>query len=171
MRKIVANRQQCNQLVHKKHPITLGPAIESTSVYTVHEGMTLWIQLTYESLILISFRPTCQSGSFVSPMVEFMSDLIPKESHEAKFQMILPKKWLNPKLKPVVIHLAGTGDHVCTQFNLFLCIMCVFLISFQYFTRRKMLMARPLVKESAVASILLENPFCKLNSCSYKFID
>ena len=26
--------------------------------------------------------------------------------------MILPVKWRDPHLKPVCIHLAGTGDHV-----------------------------------------------------------
>ncbi|KAJ7326968.1 hypothetical protein JRQ81_016727 [Phrynocephalus forsythii] len=54
------------------------------------------------------------------------------------FQFIVPKRW-NSKYKPVCIHLAGTGDH--------------------YFWRRRTLMARPMIKEASMASVLLENPY------------
>lgn len=74
--------------------------------------------------------------------------------------MILPKNW-NATLKPVCLHLAGTGDHVCLlnfhcgKETLFI----EFLFFWQYFYRRRMLLAKPLLKEYGIASILLENPY------------
>uniref|UniRef100_A0A5F8H6G9 Abhydrolase domain containing 18 n=1 Tax=Monodelphis domestica TaxID=13616 RepID=A0A5F8H6G9_MONDO len=55
-----------------------------------------------------------------------------------KFQFIVPKEW-NNKYRPVCIHLAGTGDH--------------------HYWRRRTLMARPMIKEARMASLLLENPY------------
>ena len=115
MRKIVSNREKCNQLVHRNHEIKLGPATESNGLYSIHEGIIIIIVVVVVKLKLFLIH-TLNTGSFISPMVEYMGDLIPKESHEAKFQMILPKKWMHPRLKPVVIHLAGTGDHVSVKF-------------------------------------------------------
>ncbi|XP_078232831.1 protein ABHD18 isoform X2 [Pogona vitticeps] len=63
---------------------------------------------------------------------------MPSESVTARFQFIVPKTW-NSKHRPVCIHLAGTGDH--------------------YFWRRRTLMARPMIKEASMASVLLENPY------------
>ncbi|XP_066488054.1 protein ABHD18 isoform X2 [Tiliqua scincoides] len=63
---------------------------------------------------------------------------MPKESITATFQFIVPKRW-NSKHSPVCIHLAGTGDH--------------------HFWRRRTLMARPMIKEACMASLLLENPY------------
>lgn len=37
---------------------------------------------------------------------------MPEETKTAYFQMILPKEWKSKKIKPVCLHLAGTGDHV-----------------------------------------------------------
>lgn len=51
-------------------------------------------------------------GRFLSPMEIFLPGLVPKESLNAHFQMILPLKWKDEKYKPICIHLAGTGDHV-----------------------------------------------------------
>lgn len=42
----------------------------------------------------------------------FLPGLVPKESLDSQFQLILPLKWKNEKYKPICIHLAGTGDHV-----------------------------------------------------------
>lgn len=64
---------------------------------------------------------------------------MPPETEIARFQMILPKVWSESGKRPVCVHLAGTGDH--------------------YFWRRRTLLARPLLKEAGIASILLENPF------------
>ncbi|XP_075866738.1 protein ABHD18 isoform X3 [Microcebus murinus] len=55
-----------------------------------------------------------------------------------RFQFIVPKEW-NSKYRPVCIHLAGTGDH--------------------HYWRRRTLMARPMIKEARMASLLLENPY------------
>ncbi|XP_044538260.1 protein ABHD18 [Gracilinanus agilis] len=77
-------------------------------------------------------------GHFVSPMAHHVPDLMPIESVIARFQFIVPKEW-NNKYRPVCIHLAGTGDH--------------------HYWRRRTLMARPMIKEARMASLLLENPY------------
>ncbi|XP_006727478.2 protein ABHD18 isoform X2 [Leptonychotes weddellii] len=77
-------------------------------------------------------------GHFVSPMAHYVPDIMPIESVIARFQLIVPKEW-NSKYKPVCIHLAGTGDH--------------------HYWRRRTLMARPMIKEARMASLLLENPY------------
>ncbi|XP_077983740.1 protein ABHD18-like [Glandiceps talaboti] len=77
-------------------------------------------------------------GHFLSPLQVHLPGIMPKEIETARFQMILPKKWKTDH-KPICIHLAGTGDH--------------------YFWRRRTMMARPLLKEYGIASILLENPY------------
>ncbi|XP_051506524.1 protein ABHD18-like [Myxocyprinus asiaticus] len=77
------------------------------------------------------------NGHFISPLEHFVPGILPTESIKARFQFIVPKKW--KRHRPVCIHLAGTGDH--------------------FFWRRRTLMARPMVKESGMASLLLENPY------------
>ncbi|MCL4145389.1 UNVERIFIED_CONTAM: hypothetical protein GTU68_002219, partial [Idotea baltica] len=77
-------------------------------------------------------------AQFESPMVQHLPGLIPIESEKAYFQMLLPKRW-KTKLKPTCVHLAGTGDHG--------------------FWRRRLLMGKPLLQESGIASIIHENPF------------
>ncbi|KAI2535880.1 abhydrolase domain containing 18 [Homo sapiens] len=77
-------------------------------------------------------------GHFVSPMAHYVPDIMPIESVIARFQFIVPKEW-NSKYRPVCIHLAGTGDH--------------------HYWRRRTLMARPMIKEARMASLLLENPY------------
>ncbi|KAL7861138.1 hypothetical protein AOLI_G00174870 [Acnodon oligacanthus] len=77
------------------------------------------------------------NGHFISPLEHFVPGILPTESVKARFQFIIPKKWR--KHRPVCIHLAGTGDH--------------------FFWRRRTLMARPMIKETGMASLLLENPY------------
>ncbi|XP_077588518.1 protein ABHD18 [Stigmatopora nigra] len=76
-------------------------------------------------------------GVFISPLEHFVPGILPTESVKARFQFIVPKRWQGNR--PVCIHLAGTGDH--------------------FFWRRRTLMARPMVKEAGMASLLLENPY------------
>ncbi|XP_057706559.1 protein ABHD18 [Corythoichthys intestinalis] len=76
-------------------------------------------------------------GVFISPLEHFVPGILPTEAVKARFQFIVPKKWQSNR--PVCIHLAGTGDH--------------------FFWRRRTLMARPMVKEAGMASLLLENPY------------
>ncbi|KAL1459661.1 hypothetical protein WDU94_011619 [Cyamophila willieti] len=80
-------------------------------------------------------------GHFVSPFGQYLPDLVPDESKKAYFQVIIPKAWETDKsdYRPMVIHMAGTGDH--------------------HFWRRRNLIAKPLLKESNIGSIILENPF------------
>ncbi|XP_046665157.1 protein ABHD18 isoform X2 [Homalodisca vitripennis] len=78
-------------------------------------------------------------GHFRSPFVHYLPGLLPVESENAHFQVILPKKWASEYYKPICLHMAGTGDH--------------------YFWRRRQLIAKPLLKEAGISSILLENPF------------
>ncbi|XP_064115948.1 protein ABHD18-like isoform X1 [Macrobrachium nipponense] len=77
-------------------------------------------------------------AEFTSPFVAHLPGLLPKESEKATFQIVLPKSWQS-HLRPTCLHLAGTGDHG--------------------FWRRRMLMAKPLLEEAGIASIMLENPF------------
>ncbi|XP_051473480.1 protein ABHD18 isoform X2 [Apus apus] len=77
-------------------------------------------------------------GHFISPLTHYVPGILPVESLVARFQFIIPRRW-NSKHRPVCIHLAGTGDH--------------------HFWRRRTLMARPMIKEACMASLLLENPY------------
>ncbi|KAF4092508.1 hypothetical protein AMELA_G00021770 [Ameiurus melas] len=77
------------------------------------------------------------SGHFISPLEHVVPGILPAESVKASFQFIVPKKW--KQHRPVCVHLAGTGDH--------------------FFWRRRTLMARPMIKEAGMASLLLENPY------------
>ncbi|XP_029917634.1 protein ABHD18 isoform X2 [Myripristis murdjan] len=81
----------------------------------------------------------CQihDGFFISPLEPMVPGILPPEAVKARFQLIVPKKW--QRNRPVCIHLAGTGDH--------------------FFWRRRTLMARPMIKETGMASVLLENPY------------
>ncbi|XP_042274807.1 protein ABHD18 [Thunnus thynnus] len=81
----------------------------------------------------------CQihDGFFISPLEHLVPGILPTEAVKARFQFIVPKRW--QKNRPVCIHLAGTGDH--------------------FFWRRRTLMARPMIKETGMASLLLENPY------------
>lgn len=54
-------------------------------------------------------------GYFESPFSMHLPGLVPEESEKAHFQMLLPKQWTwSNGHKPMVIQLAGTGDHVTT---------------------------------------------------------
>ncbi|KAL7646588.1 UNVERIFIED_CONTAM: hypothetical protein RMT77_001839 [Armadillidium vulgare] len=77
-------------------------------------------------------------AEFKSPLVDHLPGLLPKECERACFQMLVPKQWKS-KLKPTCVHLAGTGDHG--------------------YWRRRLLMAKPLLNEAGIASIIHENPF------------
>lgn len=58
------------------------------------------------------------------------------------------------------IHLAGTGDHVIIKF-ITLMILGIIDINFyfQYYWKRRNLVAKPLMKEGNIGAIILENPF------------
>ena len=113
-RKVVSDRTKVNALIPSDYPVELTKSWTKDACYIAE-------------------------GHFVSPLAEFFPGLLPKESENAHFQIIVPKKWPKKGRKPLCLHLAGTGDH--------------------YFWRRRNLMAKPLVKEHGIASILLENPF------------
>jgi hypothetical protein len=81
----------------------------------------------------LNLNPFC-SGYFTSPMADILPEVCPPECARAHFQAVLPEVWPGPG-RPVVLQLAGTGDH--------------------FFWRRRTLMAKPLVKERGVGSILL----------------
>ena len=78
-------------------------------------------------------------GHFVSPLAKYYPGLLPKESEIAYFQAVIPKKRGSDGKQAMCIQLAGTGDH--------------------HFWRRRNLVAKPLIKESSIGSILLVNPF------------
>lgn len=76
------------------HPIIIDRKIEETNHYILFEG------------------------HFHSPLVDYLPDLVPKESRTAYFQFIMPTKWKyeeSKSVRPICVHLAGTGDHVNFQ--------------------------------------------------------
>ncbi|XP_041453611.1 protein ABHD18-like [Lytechinus variegatus] len=77
-------------------------------------------------------------GNFRSPFDRYLPNIMPKEVKTARFQLIVPTRWPSQR-KPVCIHMAGTGDH--------------------FFWRRRTFLARPLIKEYGIGSLLIENPF------------
>ncbi|XP_068947312.1 protein ABHD18 isoform X1 [Petaurus breviceps papuanus] len=112
-RKIIGNREKCQNMVSRDYPVYIDKIEEETDCKILE-------------------------GHFVSPMAHYVPDLMPIESVIARFQFIVPKEWSN-KYRPVCIHLAGTGDH--------------------HYWRRRTLMARPMIREARMASLLLENPY------------
>lgn len=78
-------------------------------------------------------------GHFISPVAKHIPGLLPKESEKARFQVITPTKWREKDKKPICIQLAGTGDH--------------------FYWRRRSFMAKPLIHEHCIASVILENPY------------
>ncbi|XP_026522797.1 protein ABHD18 [Notechis scutatus] len=112
-RKIIGNREKCQNLVPRDYPVHINKVEEQSDCKIL-------------------------DGHFISPLAHYVPDIMPSESITARFQFIVPKRWKS-KYKPVCIHLAGTGDH--------------------YFWRRRTLMARPMIKEACMASLLLENPY------------
>jgi hypothetical protein len=78
-------------------------------------------------------------GHFLSPVAKYFPGLLPTESEIARFQVITPTKWQDKNKKPICIQLAGTGDH--------------------FYWRRRNFMAKPLIQEHCIASIILESPF------------
>lgn len=83
----MSNRETCSKLVPKDYPIEITKE-ESTSDYKIIEG------------------------KFMTPLELFLPGLVPEESQDAHFQMVLPNEWKTKDYKPICLHLAGTGDHV-----------------------------------------------------------
>lgn len=77
-------------------------------------------------------------GHFMSPLKELLPGIMPKETEVARFQMVLPKQW-RTSLRPMCVQMGGTGDHG--------------------FGRRRKYIAKPLLQEEGIASLILENPF------------
>ncbi|KAH0558243.1 protein ABHD18 [Cotesia glomerata] len=113
-RKVVANREACYNLIPRDYPITITKDEEWSDCHIIE-------------------------GNFETPFEQHLPNIMPEETKTSYFQLILPLKWTSHKIKPVCLHLAGTGDH--------------------YFWRRRNLIAKPLLKESGIGSLLLENPF------------
>ncbi|XP_012279844.1 protein ABHD18 isoform X2 [Orussus abietinus] len=113
-RKIVSNREACYNLISPNYPITITKDEEWSDCHVIE-------------------------GYFQSPFDMYLPMIMPEEAKTAYFQIILPRKWQSHKVKPICLHLAGTGDH--------------------FFWRRRNLIAKPLLKEFGIAAVLLENPF------------
>ncbi|XP_003703357.2 protein ABHD18 isoform X1 [Megachile rotundata] len=113
-RKVIANREACYNLIPRDYPINISKDEEWSDCHIIE-------------------------GSFESPFHKHLPGIMPRETITAHFQLVLPRRWSSHKVKPICLHLAGTGDH--------------------YFWRRRNLVAKPLLKESGIASLLLENPF------------
>ncbi|KAG6796556.1 protein ABHD18 isoform X1 [Apis mellifera caucasica] len=113
-RRLLANRDTCYKLIPRDYPINITKDEEWSDCHIIE-------------------------GRFESPFNKHLPQIMPYETITANFQLVLPRKWYSHKIKPICLHLAGTGDH--------------------FFWRRRNLIAKPLLKESGIASLLLENPF------------
>ncbi|XP_011141314.1 protein ABHD18 isoform X3 [Harpegnathos saltator] len=113
-RKVIANRETCYNMIPLDYPIEITKSEDWSDCHVIE-------------------------GRFESPFEKHLPGIMPDKTKMAYFQVILPSKWNSHKIKPICLHLAGTGDH--------------------FFWRRRNLIARPLLKEAGIASILLENPF------------
>ncbi|KAK9308401.1 hypothetical protein QLX08_001579 [Tetragonisca angustula] len=113
-RKVLANRKTCYELIPRDYPINITKDEEWSDCHIIE-------------------------GSFKSPFNKHLPNIMPYETITSHFQLVLPRKWYSHKIKPICLHLAGTGDH--------------------FFWRRRNLIAKPLLKESGIASLLVENPF------------
>jgi len=113
-RNIIVDRDSCFNLVSSNYPVEVVKTKEDSNSVTLE-------------------------GVFQSPLSYYLPNIVPKESHLAYFQVLLPKKWPSKDVKPMCIHMAGTGD--------------------QYYWRRRAMLAKPLLKEASIGSIILENPF------------
>ncbi|XP_034480815.1 protein ABHD18 [Drosophila innubila] len=82
---------------------------------------------------------TLIEGNFTTPLELHLPGVVPEAAQKAYFQLLIPNKWINEDHKPICIHLAGTGDH--------------------FFWRRRNFIAKPLLKDANIGSIILENPF------------
>lgn len=123
------------------HPDTLKKILSLRKILSVRENVPAY--LTTNSRFTLTKEEkqdgcTLIDGYFESPLAVILPDVLPRECARAHFQAVLPEVWPGPR-RPVVLQLAGTGDH--------------------FFWRRRTLMAKPLVKERGVGSILLENPY------------
>ncbi|ETE69091.1 putative protein C4orf29 [Ophiophagus hannah] len=87
-RKIIGNREKCQNLVPRDYPVHINKVEEQSDCKIL-------------------------DGHFISPLAHYVPDIMPSESITARFQFIVPKRW-NSKYKPVCIHLAGTGDHMAS---------------------------------------------------------
>ncbi|XP_043522419.1 protein ABHD18 isoform X2 [Frieseomelitta varia] len=113
-RKALANRKTCYELIPRDYPINITKDEEWSDCHIIE-------------------------GNFESPFNKHLPNIMPYETITSHFQLVLPRKWYSHKIKPICLHLAGTGDH--------------------FFWRRRNLIAKPLLKESGIASLLVENPF------------
>lgn len=118
-RKILSRRDKCHSLVSNQHPIYIDKCVERTPDHDLYEG------------------------HFTSPLVDHLP--VHPACQTARFQMLLPSENKRRRLgldrtglRPIVVHLAGTGDH--------------------FYWKRRVFMAKPLL-EYGVGSIILENPF------------
>ncbi|KFM73744.1 hypothetical protein X975_15343, partial [Stegodyphus mimosarum] len=97
-RKVISNRETCQHLVESDYPVIIDN-VEKHPNYQILDGHLL------------------------SPFVNHLSEVVPEESKIARFQVLLPNVWPFEPLRPICLHLAGTGDH--------------------FYWRRRILMARP----------------------------
>uniref|UniRef100_F6VAA5 Uncharacterized protein n=1 Tax=Ciona intestinalis TaxID=7719 RepID=F6VAA5_CIOIN len=116
MQKLISNRKTCAGLVSPDYKVNIDKKIE------------------YKECTVLR-------GSFVTPAMNILSEVVPTVSQTARFEIVMPQKELhdgNSGVRPACIHMAGTGDHG--------------------FHRRRELLGKPLL-ESGITSVLLENPF------------
>lgn len=156
------SRESCASLVSRDYPISIDKVMRRfLRIFKFQEISNSSGKITrfaFQEEIVGKTRVI--DGHFRSPLALHLPDIVKPPIDKACFQLVLPLSWphSSSKFKPIVIQLAGTGDHV-SEVSRISGSWSLFEFGFQFFGRRRMLMATPLVKESGVGSILLENPF------------
>jgi len=89
LRKLLGNRKSSSDILKRE--------VNATGIEIVKEEIQ-------NGMILLT-------GRFRSPIVNHLEHICPKEIHQAHFQVVLPNSVSNGKSKPLVLQLAGTGDH------------------------------------------------------------
>ncbi|XP_025153358.1 protein ABHD18 isoform X4 [Harpegnathos saltator] len=88
-RKVIANRETCYNMIPLDYPIEITKSEDWSDCHVIE-------------------------GRFESPFEKHLPGIMPDKTKMAYFQVILPSKWNSHKIKPICLHLAGTGDHMAS---------------------------------------------------------
>ena len=109
----------------------------SRGISSIFTARTPHVQLT--ELKSSSKHVRTYLGQFESPLEREAPGLLPKESRNCRFHLVVPSDWEGVSERRVCLHYAATGD--------------------QTFWRRTRFLAQPLAKDYKIGSVILENPF------------
>lgn len=114
-RKVIANRETCYNMIPLDYPM------EITKVTIIFFFIRIFTNAKENDICTLLYArqdevwSDCHiiEGQFESPFEKYLPGIMPDKAKTAYFQVVLPSKWSSHKIKPICLHLAGTGDHVC----------------------------------------------------------